>query len=681
MSFINYVIIDPIGNKFKGITVYTELLEARIKKIINPVILKKKDEDRVTFQKKINQYIEANFSPQNTIIEAPETGASTIFLDKKWIVHIRLHCLQALSNVYDGKIYDRNVLEEDLICIKKASFISGPSKFIINQTKNIINIEDSICYPNPVPVYKDIYHQKDVDVLFLGRFQKLKGIQFLPEICQNIKGKIVIAGDGAKKFVHKNKLDATPIENVHGYIKDELISKAKQVIIPSLFESFSMVAVEALANNALVVAWNNNAIIEIANAPLVRCAKFGDTLEFRSIIQDNLTLYKSISPGEYYKAVCQLDGNFIGGFKKILTMDRLLHKRNVYLVDGKYFIPKIEVGMESSWTRKIKKLKRNPYKFFMDSKLLNIFANKKIKNQMINKNEKKVNINSTISSNNAINMNKYSFVNPIMIGIEKPIKLIPNEINMASENNLLLFISDKKDNQDILNYIDRIDDVVLFRDRHFFICKYEESGVASLLSCTDIVNSIDRVNKEFLNSFSHIVFVNPSSNFLYAVRFCTEKSKIIVALTDEFNSKEILSPDYIDILICPKNIVLKDIYDYRRYFLYQSKTEFFNVLRHSLRESLPKPHNMFIPVLNRYFFEKDIDKYRIFDVLLSLELQEHNIEKYNDLMKFIRVKSLMMREEKFLAYKNLIEFSIENNNFSRLLTLMTYDGVRCYVQQ
>lgn len=126
----------------------------------------------------------------------------------------------------------------------------------------------------------------NITLLCIGRFQRIKGqdllVSAIEKLCKTIKSNIIVNFLGApdpnkdnQNFYHEVQKEATRIESqnanvefiFHGFKKDTLsyLRQATAVVIPSLYESFSMVTVEALAAARPVIAPNIGGPAEILN--------------------------------------------------------------------------------------------------------------------------------------------------------------------------------------------------------------------------------------------------------------------------------------------------------------------------------------------------------------------------------------------------------------------------------
>jgi len=100
-------------------------------------------------------------------------------------------------------------------------------------------------------------------VIYAGRLSKEKGVMELPEIIGKIKGshpnlKVIIAGSGPEEDSLKQLLpDATFMGWMEQKQLVDLYSSADLLLLPSRFDTFSCVVLEAMSCGLPVIAYNN----------------------------------------------------------------------------------------------------------------------------------------------------------------------------------------------------------------------------------------------------------------------------------------------------------------------------------------------------------------------------------------------------------------------------------------
>ncbi|MCF2649126.1 glycosyltransferase [Niallia circulans] len=155
------------------------------------------------------------------------------------------------------------------------------------KTDVIINIsefeyQESIRYRIPIKKSKVIYNGlsnraennanivkgNKIHLLFVGRFDYQKGLDILLDFFKVYKNSNIVLDIVGAKVLSKNNTD-TNLSNVnyHGWINNADIDKfyrnSDAIIIPSRWEGFGLVAVEAMRNKKPVIASNRGALPEI----------------------------------------------------------------------------------------------------------------------------------------------------------------------------------------------------------------------------------------------------------------------------------------------------------------------------------------------------------------------------------------------------------------------------------
>jgi glycosyltransferase involved in cell wall biosynthesis len=113
-------------------------------------------------------------------------------------------------------------------------------------------------------------------VLFVGRLVYEKGVHVLvnaaPKVLEKANAKFIIVGNGYMKDQLSTIVNATGIANkvmFTGFVDDETLWKLQKCadvsVVPSLFEPFGIVALEAMAAKSPVVVSDTGGLSEIVN--------------------------------------------------------------------------------------------------------------------------------------------------------------------------------------------------------------------------------------------------------------------------------------------------------------------------------------------------------------------------------------------------------------------------------
>jgi len=167
----------------------------------------------------------------------------------------------------------------DAFIYNRYSKIICPSKQVQNSLIKWIpkNKEKTEVIHNGTPIYsKSVVGQiiKNYDVLFVGRLIHQKGIRFLLEAVSILQNKykknikVAIVGGGSlekelKKMCEKLKIDHS-VEFL-GFRRDinQLMKSSKLFVLPSCWEGFGVVLIEAMKNKLPIIATNVGGIPEI----------------------------------------------------------------------------------------------------------------------------------------------------------------------------------------------------------------------------------------------------------------------------------------------------------------------------------------------------------------------------------------------------------------------------------
>lgn len=137
----------------------------------------------------------------------------------------------------------------------------------------------TVIYDGVMPQGKSRYcAEKDNYLLFVGRVEASKGIDVLIDAFgeyykQGGDTELWISGTGKEDYValqkeKVNKFGITSQVKFLGFRSDvyDLMYKAKAVVVPSRFEGFGFITVEAIFNGAIVIGHNTAGTAEIGNS-------------------------------------------------------------------------------------------------------------------------------------------------------------------------------------------------------------------------------------------------------------------------------------------------------------------------------------------------------------------------------------------------------------------------------
>ncbi|WP_153012335.1 capsular polysaccharide export protein, LipB/KpsS family [Type-E symbiont of Plautia stali] len=247
--------------------------------------------------------------------------ASTLLLPSKYNIHIRLHCPLAIAQKYDYQKPNQQEFSNELRVIHKAKMVSSPSYALVKELSDEIRTDKVTFFKNPINIDNEDKFEKEFDIVFMGRFQELKGTKdinkILERLPENYKALLIGPKSNLFKVSPNVKCSVEKKGEITGNKRFEYIKKSKCLMMPSQFENCSMVILETLSCHVPVVCWDVGGNSEIATSSVLNCAKFGDYDDFSHKIKSFVTSY----PGEsvFVEAVKRINADFTNGIKNLIN--------------------------------------------------------------------------------------------------------------------------------------------------------------------------------------------------------------------------------------------------------------------------------------------------------------------------------------------------------------------------
>ncbi len=238
----------------------------------------------------------------------------------------------AVPAILLGKLYRIPVIITERYSIyplrKLGFFQRMKAKFAMNRAKTILPVSNALkeaieaydirnefqIVPNVVNTemfYPLSHRNRSRDkkrMLMVANLVPIKGVPYLLQALAQIKGErgdfvLDIVGDGANRGEYEEltkELGLEDMVNFHGVKPKEEVSKFMRscdfLILPSLYETFGAVIIEALASGKPVVASDVGGIKEIINDDLGILAPPGDINRLQQAIEFMLDNYANYSP-------------------------------------------------------------------------------------------------------------------------------------------------------------------------------------------------------------------------------------------------------------------------------------------------------------------------------------------------------------------------------------------------
>ncbi|MFA5127939.1 MAG: glycosyltransferase [Patescibacteria group bacterium] len=181
----------------------------------------------------------------------------------------RAGCLSFANNLYD-KIYSKKLFSvaDRVIVVDEDYFKASKFGRYIGKDKSVVlpnGVDLSVFKPASIKTWLELGHQELTGkkvILFVGNLLPVKNLQLLIKILPNLDNdaRLAIVGGGyaeqsIRDLVNEKKLQDKIIflgNDVSRELLSDYYRVANVVAIPSLSESFSLVAVEAMAGGAIV---------------------------------------------------------------------------------------------------------------------------------------------------------------------------------------------------------------------------------------------------------------------------------------------------------------------------------------------------------------------------------------------------------------------------------------------
>ena len=298
------------------------------------------------FRVALSEYVHHKYGYEDVVIEVPEAKAASLAISKKYKTHIRLHTPIGVAQKYDGISVNKKLYEDELYAINTASIVSSPSYGLISELDNLISQKVISVYKNPTPkgIAPLSWENKDVDVMFMGRFQPLKGIEYINPILERLPAhcKVILMGNNSSEFRLSKKIlcSVEVFENISTEKRFDYLKRAKNILQLSKFENCSMVILEGLACHATVHAWDVGGNKEIATNDVLKISPFGDIDYFSNQLLESLNTRPD--PNLFNLALKSIDEDFEDGFHSLLKVGS--DGTEVYkgINKQKNWLPKIE---------------------------------------------------------------------------------------------------------------------------------------------------------------------------------------------------------------------------------------------------------------------------------------------------------------------------------------------------
>lgn len=690
-----YIFADPFARADSGVSSYIDnaINLLSVTRLNTSVIRRQSNETLSSYRSRLAaSVVEAKRKYTTVYVEAPESDAVTAEIPSNAaIIHIRLHLSRQLGALMQGLRICESSLALEQQEISRAQRISAPSVSAEAASRILFKLPQRVCYyPNPAPEWtqdvSECLSPEKYDVLFVGRFQYLKGApcvielaKFLPEV----SFLLACPEPDQKKFA--NLPDNISFADTSSCSKQKIYKSAHLVIIPSIYETASMVGIEAVTAGTPIIAWEHLGIAEYAAPPVLTLVEPFNLPSFAKAIvshlrnqtftSNNLKLHVKINERYLEGFNATLDGEF-GCFMPTRINQRVIDGLSETIIQPEELPQLSSHTSDTAWRRKLKKFRRDPVQFVKDTRLAHLFT--KPGTAMI------------LDDKQSSDVPK-----PIALALQKPkAKTIVKEFAYIRESGRIefqkppekpkgfitaLLYPEGRENyaKVVIEGLNKFDDFSSLRQPNLQVGKFATSLPSSVLA---LIERIDRANKENVSSVDNLVLIDPDPVLVSGLRCSGTRQRIIVILTEPDSIPS--DPWHTDVLILVgTDHPLAKSEGWRRKMIVTEETHLPIAIRRAVQEGGPKDPNMMLPLIGFNEFHRDdfmSTDIRFYQGIINISSEiEHREKNMAELTAHIAdtITDLAVTEAVYLRYRSLCD-NIEDKQVRRqLLAFSLYDGV------
>ena len=613
-----YVFADPIGRADSGVSSYVANATNVLARhgLRADVVTRRPSESLTTYRHRLAKaVIDIRQSHRSIVVEAPESDAATADIPSSAAeIHIRLHCSRQLGAFVQGERICMKSLEMEQREIRRAAHVSAPSRSAVIASRAIFELrEDICCYPNPAPLWaEEIMARTSGDrayVVFVGRFHALKGAHWVHEMAKRLPDvSFLMVGPTPDTNSAIASLSNIRVVNGNTWSKPDIYAQARLVIIPSLYETASMVGIEALSAGVPVIAWSHLGIAEYAPAPMVTLVqpyqldKFSDAI--RKVGQAPSTRISasqaSMINDLYLRGFHAAQNSGHGHFMPVALSKERVAEISSRIGNPKEFFSMLAPNPEPRWGRKLRKLQRDPIRFFNDSWIARLVippgrAAKAV--QLRSPQSKSLSPGVEAKSDQPPKLSQFANINGNeRIEFQEPPKKPEGFITafLHPENR-------KEAAQEIIAGLSIYEDFRYARKPLLQIGTFQETGD---VDAVQLVERIDIRNKEKISAVDHLVLLDPPPVLVEGLRSCGTRQRAIVILDAEETA--LPASWHTDVLI----VVGEDhpaaaTQGWRRKIVIRERAHLSLAIRRAIQEGTPKSPDMLLPLLGFDGYHRD----------------------------------------------------------------------------
>jgi len=695
-----YILIDPFNAVSSGVSTYTAAVAAHLCSlgVATTVIARAHEEALPVFRGRVAREVAAVAGP-GLMVEAPESLHATSELPDETPLHIRLHGSRLFGNWLQGRAVDAVALAAEQREISRAALLSAPSQAAVAASRHLFRYPVSVCcYPNPLPEIVASRQAEDVDLLFLGRWQPLKGIAFFAHLVSVLPAyRFAVAcaerPPGLPAGVGHFTADS-PAE------RHQVLQRSRAVVVPSLFETASMVGLEALAAGRPVISWAHLGLVEYANAPCLQQARAWSVDSLAAAARQALN---GASPEEFQAVTDGIRHGFAAALTRLVrdgVTDRSTMPHPVLTTDWPGIFThmtrqKMKADRFHVLKRKLRKLLRDPLGFWRDSFL----------GQLLQSWHREPLMLVAGGHSAGLSMPPEHLPSPgckpepavVVVRAEsEAVVLRPDAAWLGALSRqgkislkdpadtpkgwVTALVHDEQDSVEVSGLkaaLNAQDDFAPLRSKSLGRILSEIDADEPVIS---ILNRIDVKNKERIARINTLVLINTPANVVRALRCCGPQQRILLVLTDSVSETLTLAPADTDAVICPVWHPAAAMSDWRRRNVTVTREQLPGLIRKVLQETGPKNPDMLLPLIAGNTYDSSLAAFDVRRHQGIIRLASAQVQQVSSLHEYIvkmapLVREMLVLDSVYMRYRSLCEAVEAGESPAPLIEACLQDGV------
>ena len=668
------ILVDPFAHSGSGVSVYCRAASSQIGDTLSHEIFARTDGETLeTFRARLADHVARHSEGRRLVVEAPETDAVTALVDKAHArLHLRLHFSRQLGQRLQGLLVDEAALAAERRELARADLVSAPSAAAVEASRLLFDLSAPTVYPNPVPAWATGPLAPGRSVTFVGRLQPLKGYSAFLECARLLPHRnfqIVGTSD------HRSRLPSLPANvewiDAAGSEGADLYREARLIVVPSLFETASMVGIEAMALGRPVVAWSHLGLSEYAREPWLTLVEPFEIEGMADAIEHAMAREAPIPDGRF---AVDLNERFSEGLFATLEgrdgdfmpVRRDLHDARAVLrglVDDDRR-KRVTASTLKPWQRKMRKLMRNPGQFLRDMKILRPLWSMRVGTER--------------ASGRWFGRGGGDASHPRIghVPAQGPIHFTQPAHEPAGVVTALMY-PDAQSHAPLLDALSRLEDFRYLKAPLLHVGSFEDQGTQSVQQIADRIAPVDKAR---LAGLDNLFLVDPGQALVAALRSCGPRLATIVIATE--NCKRDYDPLVTDVLVvvgADRPIAQED--RFRRVIRVAKAEDLPHAMRRVVQERAPKSPDMPLAMVGfdgsyrSLFMANDPRDYGgIVRLPEGFDIVAPDMEHLSARVA-ARLTDLAVTESVYLRYRSLCDRIDEEEARSLFLSYALRDGV------